>query len=813
LVDGSSIGAVNSHTFTNVTEDHTISATFSAAATGPVHNLTKDTYYNTIQEALDDAASDNIIEVADGTYDESITFPSDKVIILQSLNGPSSTIIRGNDGSPTITLDGSLEGTTLGGFTITHANGQKGGRGIWNYESNLSINNCIISNNHFNNPMAATYGGGIGNEGTLTITGSTISGNSAICGGGIENSGSLTITGSNVSGNCADLGGGIVNWNTLTITGSTISDNSAIYSGGIYLGSSGTITIGGDVADDKNTICGNYNIGEDPSLDQQIRDEFGDLYETYKDTNYISAYCGVPSGPVHNLTKDTYYNTIQEALDDADSLGGDTIEVDDGTYNESITFPANKVVTLQSASGIRDNVIIQGANGSPTVTIDGSPENTKIKGFTITHAEEDTGSGIYIGNGNLIVDNCIISDNSATRGGGINNHSGTLTITSSTISSNTADEGGGGGIYSYRGTIDITESNISDNTAHSGGGIHNDGILDITSSTISDNTANYGGGINNQGGTLTITSSTISSNTASHSSGGISNNRGTLTITSSDISGNTATYCGGGIDNNDGTIDITSSTISGNNVSRPEALFTQGGGIHNDGTLTITSSTISGNTASRGGGINNYGTLTITSSTISGNFAANDMGGGIYSTVTLTITGSTISGNTAADDGGGICNRGLLTITSSTISSNTADYSGGISNYGTSTITSSTISGNTATTFGGGIGSVSGTLTITGSTISGNTAADDGGGICNYSGTLTITGSTISGNNVSLQGGGIYLEGTETITIGGESPADKNTICGNRKGANPSLDQQIRNSSGSLYETYKDTNYISVYCE
>ena len=63
--------------------------------------------------------------------------------------------------------------------------------------------------------------------------------------------------------------------------------------GGIYLDSySENIIIGGEIADDKNTICGNYKTGEGPVLDQQIRDkDDGDLYETYKGTNFISAYC------------------------------------------------------------------------------------------------------------------------------------------------------------------------------------------------------------------------------------------------------------------------------------------------------------------------------------------------------------------------------------------------------------------------------------------------------------------------------------------------------------------------------------------
>jgi len=39
LIDGSSLGAVGSYTFTNVTEDHTISTTFISEVSSPVYNL------------------------------------------------------------------------------------------------------------------------------------------------------------------------------------------------------------------------------------------------------------------------------------------------------------------------------------------------------------------------------------------------------------------------------------------------------------------------------------------------------------------------------------------------------------------------------------------------------------------------------------------------------------------------------------------------------------------------------------------------------------------------------------------------------
>lgn len=86
---------------------------------------------------------------------------------------------------------------------------------------------------------AAPIGGGILNDhGTLTITNSTIAGNSASTfqnafGGGIYNAqGTITITNSTVSGNSASdifgFGGGIYNTaGTLTINNSTVSGNSA----------------------------------------------------------------------------------------------------------------------------------------------------------------------------------------------------------------------------------------------------------------------------------------------------------------------------------------------------------------------------------------------------------------------------------------------------------------------------------------------------------------------------------------------------------------------------------------------------------
>ena len=118
--------------------------------------------------------------------------------------------------------------------TVSSNTAETQGGGIFN-EGALTLTNAVVSSN-----TSGADGGGIFNSGTLIIMRSTIAENTgATSGGGIENySGSIEIDSSTISGNTATAGGGGAIENpfpegTLSLTNTTVSGNSSIGRGAI----------------------------------------------------------------------------------------------------------------------------------------------------------------------------------------------------------------------------------------------------------------------------------------------------------------------------------------------------------------------------------------------------------------------------------------------------------------------------------------------------------------------------------------------------------------------------------------------------
>ena len=163
----------------------------------------------TIQEGIVAATTGDVIFVAPGTYVENIDF-LDKTLTLQSEAGESVTVIDGGQNGSAVTIKrGQPKGAILEGFTITNGSGT--------YDAELDRYN----------------GGGLflSNGSSPTITGCTITANSAISnGGGIYcQFSSPVISDCLISNNTSGEGGGVhcTEESSPLITNCTISDNAA----------------------------------------------------------------------------------------------------------------------------------------------------------------------------------------------------------------------------------------------------------------------------------------------------------------------------------------------------------------------------------------------------------------------------------------------------------------------------------------------------------------------------------------------------------------------------------------------------------
>jgi len=134
-----------------------------------------------------------------------------------------------------------------GNATVGGASNPGQGGGVHNVGT-LTMTNCLVSGNQTGASIGGTggLGGGISNQGPMTLTGTTISNNvtglgpnSSGQGGGINNSASATLINCSVKDNQTGPGGGGTGGGinhgggTLTVIGSTISGNTGGFAGGI----------------------------------------------------------------------------------------------------------------------------------------------------------------------------------------------------------------------------------------------------------------------------------------------------------------------------------------------------------------------------------------------------------------------------------------------------------------------------------------------------------------------------------------------------------------------------------------------------
>jgi predicted outer membrane repeat protein len=285
----------------------------------------------------------------------------------------TSTLAINADSGNLLTINGN--GATISGNNAVTVL-------VINSGASVVINNATISGGN----AVSSGGGGIASGGSLTLTNSTVSGNSAVNGGGIYNVGSLILTNSIVSDNLTtgsnSSGGGIYNvGGTVTLTNSTVSTNSAFYGGGIYGSSSATITL---------------------------------------NNSLVTANAATQGGGIA-IVSGTLTLANSTVSENSADFGGGILSFVSGTVTAT-----NSTVRGNSAAERGGGIYI---NGTVTLT------NSTVSG----NAASTHGGGIELNSGTVTLNDSTVSGNdAATAGGGINASNGTLTLKNSIVANSTS---------------------------------------------------------------------------------------------------------------------------------------------------------------------------------------------------------------------------------------------------------------------------------------------------------------------------------------------------------------------------------------
>jgi CSLREA domain-containing protein len=501
-----------------------------------------------------------------------------------------------------------------------------------------------------------------------------------------------------------------------------------------------------------------------------------------------------------------------------------------GQTTHSLTINGNGATITRSGSApdFRIFAIYQPHGGSVTLN------NLTISNGRTT-ATGSEGGAIYAWH-LLILQNCILTGNSAARdGGAIYNPVGTVSMANCMVSNNTASEGGGISTQSSA-TLQMSGCTVNNNIAtamafnsQGGGGIYASGTLTLTNCTLTGNqTAQNGGAINAGGSNVSLTACTVTNNSAQFAGDGI-----LLAGASSLTVGNTI--------------------LSGLSVSSPATVTSQGYNLSNDnagGYLTGPGDQINTNPMLDPNGLQNNGGPTQTIALINGSpaidkgksfglmtdqrgqsrpldFASipNANGGdgsdiGAFEANDSPQIGPTFVVNTADDHDDGVCGaldctlREAINAANAASGVNTITFAPAVTgsiilSLGTLNVTDSTtiigpgarvltVNGNATYRifyFSTGTSTISGLTISNGATVGPSTQAVTGAGAIFNQGTLTVNDCTVSNNQAlgsnyngpgggsggTMEGGAIANSGVLTLN---RCTLNGNGVAGGRGGDN-----------------------------
>ncbi len=388
--------------------------------------------------------------------------------------------------------------TVTGSVLISNtAAGTQNGGAIYN-DANATLfleSSRIITN-------SAYYGGAVfnGYNASMSISGTAIISNAAQFGGGVANinGGQSVIQASVLTGNYTwNYGGAINNQSPLTIIGSLLAGNSSPYGGGAIQ----------DYAP-LNVISSTFIQNTGGSFGGAMNISLGTVF--ISNSTFVSNTANLRGGAVNNHT--------QSSLRVAGSTFTDNLVTSGLSYGGGIANDGSSALTVTNSTLISNTASSFGGGIE-------SEGRTSIQGSTVISNYAGGGGGIMLSAPDLTayVTGTALLNNRATVGAGIALYTGTLSMMNGTLVSNTVSSGGGG-LGNFGGTVVAVNSTFAGNrsTATSAGGIYNCSTCAMTlvNATVAGNfsPASYAGGIGNDG-TAALTNTIVADNTSANCSG------------------------------------------------------------------------------------------------------------------------------------------------------------------------------------------------------------------------------------------------------------------------------------------------------
>lgn len=277
--------------------------------------------YDTIQEAVDNADENDVIEVADGTYTEEITVDVDGVTLRPAENADPTVLAADSVGGGGAVITITADEVTVKNLQIVEDQTGEQPTAVRVNGDNADVVGNVISTDNTGNPA-------IGGDGVSpTIDANEIAGGPI--GGGFT--GDVTITENTIEGTVPDE----AVWLSGSVDELTVTEND----------------ITGVETDDTESGSAELKLTEEPTaINGESVGSAGDAAIATLTANTGTATVELWTGDVYDQNGNVLVQageSIQDAVDAASD--GETIAVADGVYQEDVTIDGVDGLTLTAA--------------------------------------------------------------------------------------------------------------------------------------------------------------------------------------------------------------------------------------------------------------------------------------------------------------------------------------------------------------------------------------------------------------------------------------------------------------------------------